>query len=213
MVTYQVDFFDNFASSWNKILIITDLEMSQTQKHFTVPLKIAISIVILCRVFILLRVYQYLGLERMDTVFWANSLQALSIASVLILYPIRFYKKPQKMAEDYLKVLLVEFYSLFSISNIYHLPQAEILSYLAIGSCLSWIILGLFNSMKVKSADEKSVFMALPTQLGSFSIAVFGIGMILRIQHYPYGDLVVLTGTFLLIAWIFEAEWRGKIED
>ncbi len=184
--------------------------MSQSKKHYTIALKIAISIVILCRVFILLRAYQYLDLERTDSIFWINALQVLATLLVLILYPIRFYKKSIKKSEDYFKILVVVFYCLFSISNLYHLPQAKILSYLAIGSLASWIVLSLFNSMKVKKEGENSVFMLLPTQLGSFSIAVFGIGMVMRIQNYQYGDWTVLAGAILLIAWIFEAEWRKE---
>ncbi|MFT5618797.1 MAG: hypothetical protein ACI85I_002032 [Arenicella sp.] len=180
------------------------------EKYFTIALKVAISIVILCRVLILLRAYQYLGLEEFNLTFCLNGLQVLAILIILVLYPIRFYKKTEKQLDDYLKLMLVVFYLLFSFSNLYHLPQETILSYLTIGTFCVWLIIGLFNSLRMKKDDEKSLFMALPTQLGSLSIAVFGIGIFIRIGYYPYGDWVLLAGTVLLILWIFEAEWRKE---
>lgn len=184
--------------------------MSESKKHLTIPLKIAISLVLICRVIIVLKIYQYLDLDRTNATFWINGLQSLSIILIFVLYPIRFYRKHEKFLEDFLKVLVVEFYALFSISNLYHLPQATILSYLAIGSFLSWIFLGLINSMKIKKEDEKTAFMAFPTYLGIFSITVFGIGILLKIQHLPFGNMTIMMGTILLIVWIFEAEWRSQ---
>ena len=135
---------------------------------------------------------------------FANGLLLIAYSLIGLLYPIRFFYKKRKRLIDYIKLILIMSWSLDGVFFTLHLPYRNWVEILVGASFLLWVILELINFFRqfnnLGSAKEKLVILKELRPKTIFEIAglVTFLGAIFKIQHWPYGLVLLIVGLSLV---------------
>ncbi|MEL0644370.1 hypothetical protein V6251_08250 [Olleya sp. Ti.3.14] len=126
---------------------------------------------------------------------WPNAYDLLtfSFSGILILYPIRFYFKQDKETMDYIKVIMIVLWCLNFLLGFNQVFGFSILIIL-----FGWWLLtesaNYFNNNKLVLSN-----IAQKVYYGFIAISIGGIafGILFKIQHWPYANVLFTLGVFL----------------
>lgn len=123
---------------------------------------------------------------------YASEILLVGLAGIVILYPIHFWKKKKKEFLDYAKLFFVIFATLHYTFNVFHWNHGFLFTRLAQLSLLILIIAYLND--KYYADDKASKKERWETLL--YVLAGVGIilGVILKILHWPYGNILMISG-------------------
>lgn len=163
-------------------------------KILTFPLRIALIVLIFGVLF--------------KVMHWSYASQLLLIGSVSIglLYTIRFFYKREKSKLDYVKlalILLWVFNYLIKVFHLFYVPYIfEILLLILI---IYWFIVeGMSYFINRKFKKNRFLKVVYYILIGLTMFAQF-LGIIFKIQHWPYGSLLFIIGILMLnILLIFD---------
>lgn len=125
---------------------------------------------------------------------FANLIIISSFCGLILFYPLRFAAKSQKKFIDYVKLVFILFWSVSGIFTILHLPYAIIFHSISSASFIIWFFMEGFSYF---TGDENSKNSSAVILQIAFVTVV--IGVIFKIQHWPYDTILLCIGLGLLI--------------
>lgn len=125
-------------------------------------------------------------------------LLTIGFLGIAMLYPVRFAYKSQKTVKDYLKLLLILERSLNGYSQLMHFGYSEVANIIASIAFFIWITLEVIDFTYYKKREYP-----LPGYWGVplVSVVLIGLGVFLKLDHYPYDGFTLIAGYTLLAAW------------
>ncbi|WP_394749170.1 hypothetical protein [Spongiimicrobium salis] len=177
--------------------------MAATKKVLKIPIRIGIGVLLLGILFKIQQITPF-----------ANHIIVSALAAIAVLYTIRFWKKEKKQFLDYIKLILIDVWCLNVIFSVLHLPYDTILESITFISFLVWAVLeGTAYFAKENEETDISINQILwngMVVLGSLS--VIG-GIMFKILHIGYSDLLLGIGLLLIGAYIFRDTFAGVLEE
>ena len=157
---------------------------SSEKKILTLPLRIALSILIIGLLFKIMH--------------WPYSdyIMCSSFIIILILYPIRFWKKRKKAIIDWVKLVFVLLWTINGIIVVEHLPFKYISSTLTLFFFIVWLIIEFTSNRK--KVKENLLHSEIPFIAGFFII----IGGIFKIMHWPGATIILIIGLLSVVLWV-----------
>ncbi|WGD35807.1 hypothetical protein [Olleya sp. YS] len=126
---------------------------------------------------------------------YSNVLISSAIVGILIFYPIRFFLKAQKNSMDYVKLAIVILWCLIYGTKIFHLYLPPLVFNILLALLFGWWFV---NEGTVYITDRKFKisfgFQYMYYVVAAFSIGCVGLGILFKIQHWPYGSLLFTIG-------------------
>ncbi|WP_373517583.1 hypothetical protein [Pricia sp.] len=167
--------------------------MPTPKKILTTPLRIAISILLLGM------------LSRILHWPYATEIIVAAFVSVGLLYPFRFWKKPDKHFLDYTKLILVVFWATNGIFRALDFTYSLFFQIIIAISFLIWIILEgtayfLDEDRKAKN-NRIQVLWNCAMVIGTF--AIIG-GSLLNILGWPFAIPLMVFGILVIVAFILK---------
>lgn len=159
----------------------------------TTPLRIAISILLLG---MLLRILPWP---------YATEIIIMAFVSIALLYPFRFWKKPEKHFLDYTKLILVVFWATNGIFRALDFTYSIFFQIIIAISFLIWIILEgtayfLDEDRKAKS-NKIQVIWNFAMVIGTFAIIA---GSLLNILGWQFAIPLMVFGILIIVAFILK---------
>lgn len=154
-------------------------------KKFSLLLRICISILLLGALFKIMH--------------WpnANQLLVISITCILILYPIRFLFKQQKVFMDYVKLILVVTWCLNYLTKVLHIYQFPLFFNIILILAFIWWFINegtayiTFNNITLNGISKSLYFTVI-----GFTFGFIFLGVVFKIQHWPFSNQLFVTGIF-----------------
>lgn len=123
--------------------------------------------------------------------------------SIAVLYSIRFFYKNNKNIFDYVKLVIVLLWVLRYFVQVFHLFNFPyILEIALLLLFLWWFISDGVNYFGNRKYKIKGVYKVLYFTLVAFCLVTLLCGVLLKIQHWPYSELIFTIGILLLIILI-----------
>ena len=167
--------------------------MPTPKKILTTPLRIAISVLLLGLLF--------------QIVEWPYADQIILTAFVAIglLYPLRFFKKKEKQFLDYIKLILVVFWSVNGIFRVLDFAYSLFFQIVIAISFLIWIVLEgtayfLDEDRKVKNTRSQ-VLWNFAMVIGTLAIIT---GSLLNILGWTFAVPLMVFGVAIIVAYILK---------
>ncbi|WP_411030575.1 hypothetical protein [Spongiimicrobium sp. 3-5] len=162
------------------------------RKILKIPLRISIAVLVLG---ILLKIQQLSSN--------ANAIIITALASIAILYTLRFWKKNKKGFLDYIKLILVVFWCANVVFSVLHLPYETFFETITFITFLIWTVMEgtAYFGLKEgnKNIDLNQILWNGVMVAGSLSIVA---GIICRILYWEYATPLLLLGFFLIASYI-----------
>ncbi len=157
------------------------------KKILTFPIRLALIVLIIGALFKIMH--------------WPNSKELMLIGalSVAVLYTIRFLNKAHKKTLDYIKLSLILLWLHNYFVQSFHLYKIPFLLEICFIILLIWWFAeeGFFYFLNRKFKKRGLLKITYYLLIGlTFFMLLFGI--LFKIQHWPYGSLVLLFGTLFL---------------
>jgi hypothetical protein len=167
--------------------------MEDGKKILTVPLRISVAFICIGALLII----QHWPFGKV--------LVTAAFGTILILYPIRFYKKNKIALPDIIALMLVCSWSLHGIFTVLHLPFRIIFTIIAIASLITWSALKGIEKYSSGKAENKGNFFSILL----FGCAAFFIlaGVAFKILHWPYAPVLLVTGFVAGAIWMFKGDY------
>lgn len=167
--------------------------MPTTKKILTLPLRIAISVLLLGMI------------SRILHGPYATEIIISAFVVVGILYPFRFWKKPEKHFLDYTKLILVVFWATNGIFRALDFKYSLFFQIIIAISFLIWIILEgtayfLDEDRKVKNTKIQ-VLWNCAMVLGTFAIIT---GSLLNLLNWKFAIPLIVVGILIIVAYILK---------
>lgn len=156
-------------------------------KKLTIPLRLALIVLI------------YGALFKVMHWPYAQTLMLYGSLFILILYTIRFLLKTEKVQLDYIKLVLVLVWMIgyfIKVFHIFNMPYVFEIFFLALFAW--WFIeegISYFTRRKLK---DNRWLKYLYYSFSIITIALLVFGVLFKIQHWPYGSILVTCGALLL---------------
>jgi len=136
----------------------------------------------------------------------ANWIIDLGFTSIAILYPIRFWRKPDKKLIDYCKLIFVFSWAVHGVMTIHHLPYKQLFQIVTIVAFIGWLA---FEGLGYQSKDEGSVkkndlSSIVSSVLIGFATISTLIGVMFKILHWPGAGVILISGLSLGTLWILK---------
>lgn len=174
-------------------------------KRFTLPLQFALAAVL---------VGVFLNLQH-----WPGGDIALiaGLCAIVLLYPLRWAAKSPKRFLDHVKLTLALSWPISTAFNLFHLPNAWLPWLLSSMSFLIWLGMEGVGSFWTDDARAGSP-SRLSIVIYALSFALVIGGTLFRIQHWPYGNFMIVTGLGFVALWfavefLFRKRKRGSAES
>lgn len=167
--------------------------MPTTKKILTTPLRIAISVLLLG---ILSRILHWP---------YATEIIVCAFVSIGLLYPFRFWKKPDKQFLDYTKLVLVVFWATNGIFRALDFTYSLFFQIIIALSFLIWIILEgtayfLDEDRKAKNTRTQ-VLWNCAMVIGTLAIIA---GSLLNLLGWKFAIPLMVLGIFIIVAYILK---------
>ncbi len=156
-------------------------------KRFTLPLRIALGVVLAGLVF---RVQHWPG---------AGALLVTGVAGIVLIYPIRYAAKHPKLFLDHVKLSLAVTWPLGTLLQAQHWPCAEPVSLAASVFGLVWITQA--GVAEFWSDPERRTPGAVSITLFSLGLLLVISGTLFRIQHWPFATVLLVVGLACCALW------------
>ncbi|MEJ1221749.1 hypothetical protein [Sediminicola sp. 1XM1-17] len=167
--------------------------MEIDKKILTLPLRISMCVILVGFIFKVLH--------------WqlASTLLTLGFVSILVLYALRFWNKPQKTFLAYNKLILISFWTINGLIQMYHLPFALYTQIILVISLILWAVLEgtayFSKENKSKTLNTSLIIWNLIMVLGSMAIISGGFFMLLE---WDYALALLTLGVFLITIYVFK---------
>jgi hypothetical protein len=167
--------------------------MPTTKKILSIPLRISVAILLLG---MLLRILH-----------WSYASQILLIAFVALglLYIIRFWKKSEKKFLDYVKLILITFWSVNGIFHMLNLPYVLFFQIVIAITFLIWFVMegtAYFLDEERKSKNNRSkVFWNFAMVIGTIAIIA---GSLLNLLEWQFAIPLLIIGILIVAAYILK---------
>lgn len=177
--------------------------MAATKKVLKIPIRIGIAILLLG---ILLKIQQLTP--------YANEIIVASVGLIAVCYTIRFWRKDQKLFLDYVKLILVDVWCINVVFSVWHLPYDYVFESITFISFLIWAVLeGTAYFAKENEETDISMNQILWNGLVVLgSLSIIG-GIMFKILHIGYSDILLGIGLLLIGAYIFRDAFSGILEE
>ena len=167
--------------------------MPTTQKILTTPLRIAIAVLLLGVSF------------QMAHWPYATEIILFAFISIGLLYPFRFWKKTKKMFLDYIKLILIVFWSVNGIFRALDFAYTLFFQVVIAISFLTWIIFEgtayfLDEDRKTKNPRSQALWN-FAMVLGTLAIIA---GSLLNILDWQFAIPLMVLGVVIIAAFILK---------
>ncbi|MEB8345281.1 hypothetical protein OO010_04440 [Flavobacteriaceae bacterium KMM 6898] len=176
--------------------------MDSYKKILSVPLRVSMCFILMGFIFKMLH--------------WplAATILTLAFVSILVLYAIRFWKKPEKSFLTYNKLILISFWTINGLIQIFHLPFALYTQIILVLSLILWVILEgtayFSKEKKNKKLNTKLIIWNLIMVLGSVAIMSGGFFMLLE---WDYALPLLTLGVFLITIYVFKDVFAQELRE
>lgn len=158
------------------------------RKALTLPIRITLVLIVIGFLF------------KIQHWSFASELIIFSSISLMALYVIRFFFKKVKALLDYIKLFIVILWVSINVINILHLFNVHyIFNFTLLGLLCLWFInegTSYFNDNR--KLKKGRFFKTLYYTLCFITLFLIICGMLFKIQHWPYGSILVTFGLILL---------------
>jgi hypothetical protein len=177
--------------------------MSIAKKILTTPLRIALSILLLG---ILTKILQW---------DFAPAVIIFAFSAIAILYTLRFWQKNPKVFVDYVKLVLVTFWTMNGIFRILDFPYTLFFQVITGISFITWFIMeGTAYFMDIDRRTKNSatqIWWNIAMVLGTLAIIM---GSLLKILHWEFATPLLISGFFMVTLYILKDVFiAAKIEE
>lgn len=176
--------------------------MASDKKILSIPLRISMCFILLGFIFKMLH--------------WqlASTLLTLGFISILVLYAFRFWKKPKKTFMAYNKLILISFWAINGLIQIFQLPFALYTQIILVLSLILWAVLEgttyFSKENKNKKLNTAIIVWNLIMVLGSLAIISGGFLMLLELDY----SLPLLTlGVFMITIYVFKDVFVKELRE
>lgn len=176
--------------------------MESDKKILTIPLRISMCVILVGFIFKILH--------------WAmaSTLVTLGFISILVLYAIRFWKKPKKTFLAYNKLILISFWAINGLIQIFHLPFVLYTQIILVLSLVVWAILEgtayFSKETKSKKINVRSIIWNLIMVFGSLAIITGGF---LKLLEWDYAFHLLTLGVFLITIYVFKDVFKPELQE
>ena len=176
--------------------------MENNKKILSIPLRVSMFFILVGFLFKMLH--------------WplASTILTVAFISILILYAIRFLKKQTKTFLAYNKLILISFWSINGLVQIFHLPFTVYTQSILVLSLLLWSILEGTTYFSQEKNNKKFnaglVIWNLIMVLGSMAIMSGGFFMLLE---WDYALPLLTIGVFLITIYIFKDVFAQELRE
>ncbi len=173
--------------------------MPTPKKILTTPLRVAISVLLLG---MLLRILHW---------SYATETIVAAFVSIGLLYPFRFWKKPDKHFLDYTKLILVVFWATNGIFRALDFTYTLFFQIIIAISFMIWIILEgtayfLDEDRKAKNSKLRMLWN-FAMVIGTFAIIA---GSLLNILGWQFAIPLMVFGILIIVAFILKDVFASK---
>ncbi len=156
-------------------------------KRLTVPLRMAIAVLVLGMVF--------------KVQHWplAMVLVITGAAAIVLLYPFRYAAKPEKGFLDHVKLGLAITWPSSMVMQLMHWPYADVLGLLASAFGLVWITQA--GIAEFWTDEQRRTPSAGSVALFTTGLVLVVVGTVFRIQHWPFATLLLIAGLACCGVW------------
>ncbi|WP_204344507.1 GldL-related protein [Psychroserpens algicola] len=156
-------------------------------KILTLPLRLAVIILI------------YGALFKVMHWPYANPLMGFGSISILLLYLIRFFYKKEKVILDYVKLVIVLLWVFKYIIGVFHIMSLPyIFEILLLVLCIWWLIEEGLDFISNRKLKGHLFLKSLYYLFFGLTTCLLVVGIIFKIQHWPYGNIMFTLGVLLL---------------
>ncbi|MGB5820513.1 MAG: hypothetical protein WBG90_13595 [Saonia sp.] len=171
------------------------------RKILKIPLRIGIAVLLLG---IFVKIQHWSS--------YANTIIISALIAISVLYSIRFWKKPKKLFLDYIKLILVVFWSINVIVSVLHWPYESVLEAITFVAFLIWTVLegtAYFSKGESKVSLDQILWNGIMV-IGSLAIIA---GIICKILHWSYSTPLLILGFFLIAVYILKDTFSELLEE
>ncbi len=176
--------------------------MESDKKILSIPLRVSMCFILVGFIFKMLH--------------WqlASTILTFAFVSILVLYALRFWNKPKKTFLAYNKLILISFWAINGLIQIYHLPFALYTQIILVISLILWAILEgtayFSKENKSKKLNTSLIIWNLIMVLGSIAIMSGGFLMLLELD---YAIALLTLGVFLITIYVFKDVFAQEIRE
>ncbi len=177
--------------------------MSSRKKILKAPLRIAVAILLLG---MLARIIQWPH---------AKIVVIVGFASIVLLYAFRFWKKTEKQFLDYVKLILIVFWTINGIFRMLDFPYTLFFQIVTAASFIIWFIMeGTAYFMDEDRRSKNSalqIWWNIAMVLGTLSIITGGL---MKILHWEFANVLLVLGIVIVALYILKDLFTvSKIEE
>lgn len=168
--------------------------MYSRNEAFKTPLRIALSILIIGSLFKIMH-WPY-----------ANLIMVCAFSIIFIAYPLRFWKKSNKLLVDYIKLLGVCVWTIRGVFSILHLNYSDVLTLLTLLFFGAWVVLEALNYIKPEQEQNSklSVVETITSLIFAFGAVFVIFGFAFKILHWPYANILLIIGLCSAALWFLK---------
>lgn len=156
-------------------------------KRLTMPLRVALGTVLIGLVFML----QHWPM--------AMTLLIIGAAAIVLLYPVRYAAKSEKSFLDHVKLGLVILWPTSVVFQQLHWPYAKVIGLVASAFGLVWITQA--GIAEFWTDERRSTPSRWSVTLFALGLVLVTAGTLFRIQHWPFGTILLIAGLGCCGAW------------
>ncbi|MEO1013243.1 MAG: hypothetical protein AAFX53_18265 [Bacteroidota bacterium] len=164
-----------------------------TKRILTTPIRLSIGVLLLA---MLAKALQWP---------YASTIMLISFCAIALLYGTRFWKKQEKSFIDYVKLVLVVFWTTNGIFSILHFPYTIVFQIVIAISFLTWFVMegtAYFLDEDRKSKNSLSQILWNCAMVGG-TLAII-CGSLLKVLNWDYAIAVIAVGIAIVAAYILK---------
>lgn len=167
--------------------------MSNGKKILKNPLRISIVVLLMG---MLARIFQWP---------YASMMVIGGFSAICIFYGIRFWKKTDRVFLDYVKLVLVLFWSLNGICRMLDLPYTLLFQIITGASFITWFVMeGTAYFMDEDRRAKNStlqIWWNVSMVLGALSIIA---GSLMKVLHWEFANILLILGIIMVAVYILK---------
>ena len=170
-----------------------------TKRILTAPIRFSIGVLLLA---MLGRALQWP---------YSGTIMLIAFSAIGILYGVRFWKKSEKRFIDYVKLILVVFWTSNGILSILHFPYTLVFQIMIAISFLIWFVMegtAYFLDEDRKSKNNLSQILWNCAMVGG-TLAII-CGSLLMVLEWEYAMVIILLGVLVVAAYILKDVFPAK---
>ncbi len=134
---------------------------------------------------------------------WPHSMRIMtaSLVGFSLIMLIRFYRSKKKDFYDYLAIVTLVVATVNGVIAINYMSASPLFKYLGIGCTLLWVGIESFKQMKTGKIRRTPFLILLKQNLFTVALAITGIGVFLKVFHWPGSGLLIIIGMGIGAIW------------